>query len=110
MQKAYFLAASVFYVVIFGLRVFEATEIAKFCIPAFVLTTALYSFMNAKDRSFKQGSLLLTLALALAFCADTVINFFPDFAAHHLKSVHVWHSCLHGITGFDALESAMPVQ
>jgi len=90
MQKAYFLVASVFYVVIFGLRVFEATEIAKFCIPAFVLTTALYSFMNAKDRSFKQGSLLLTLALALAFCADTVINFFPDlpgvaiFCATHI--------------------------
>jgi len=50
-------------------------HIAKFCIPAFVLMTAIYSFVNAKDRSLKQGSLLLTLALAFAFCADVVINF-----------------------------------
>lgn len=64
-----------FYVVIFGLRVFELPQIAKFCIPTFVLATALYSFINAKDRSLKQGSLLMTLALAFAFCADTVINF-----------------------------------
>ncbi|MDR2580517.1 MAG: lysoplasmalogenase family protein [Fibromonadaceae bacterium] len=75
MQKIYFAIASVFYVVIFWLRVFEFPEIAKFCIPAFVLMVALYSFINAKDKSLKQGSLLLTLALAFAFCADAVINF-----------------------------------
>jgi len=78
MQKVYFLIASMFYMVLFGLRVFEYPEIAKFCIPTFVLLTALYSFANAKDRTFKQGSLLLTLALAFAFCADVVINFFPN--------------------------------
>jgi uncharacterized membrane protein YfcA len=75
MQQLYLLTASVFYIVIFGLRVFEFPNIAKYCIPAFVLMTAIYSFINAKNRSFKQGSLLLTLALAFAFCADTVINF-----------------------------------
>lgn len=75
MKQLYFFIAAVFYVVIFGLRVFEFTEIAKFCIPAFVLIAALYSFINAKDRSLKHGSLLLTFALTFAFCADTVINF-----------------------------------
>jgi uncharacterized membrane protein YfcA len=90
MQKAYFLIASVFYAVLFGLRVFEFREIAKFCIPMFVLLTALYSFVNTKGRGFKQGSYLLTLALFFAFCADTVINFFPDlpgvviFCATHI--------------------------
>jgi uncharacterized membrane protein YhhN len=40
----------------------------------FVLLAAIASFLNARDRSFKQGSLLLTIALFVAFCADTVIN------------------------------------
>ncbi|MDR3001274.1 MAG: lysoplasmalogenase family protein [Fibromonadaceae bacterium] len=75
MQKIYFTIASIFYVLIFWLRVFDFPEAAKFCIPAFVLMLAVYSFINAKDRSLKQGSLLLTLALAFAFFADTVINF-----------------------------------
>jgi uncharacterized membrane protein YhhN len=40
-----------------------------------VLLTAIASFVNARDRSFKQGSLMLTIALLVAFLADTTINF-----------------------------------
>jgi uncharacterized membrane protein YhhN len=59
----------------FALRAFNMFSAARFFIPVFVLLAAIASFVNARDRSFKQGSLLLTIALLVAFCADTVINF-----------------------------------
>ncbi|MDR3002289.1 MAG: lysoplasmalogenase family protein [Fibromonadaceae bacterium] len=94
MQMAYFLAVSVFYVIIFWLRVFEHTEISKFFISSFVLLTVLYSFANAKDKSFKQGSLLVTLALAFAFIAETVINFFPKLPVPGVTIFCATHICL----------------
>jgi uncharacterized membrane protein YhhN len=75
MVKLYFPIAAILYVIIFALRALDMFDIARFFIPVFVLLTAIASFVNARDRTFKQGSLLLTIALSVAFCADTVINF-----------------------------------
>nr|AGS52175.1 hypothetical protein [uncultured bacterium contig00049] len=74
MLKLYYPVAAILYVVIFALRVFDVFQVARFFIPVFVLLTAIASFVNARDRSFKQGSLMLSIALLVAFCADTVIN------------------------------------
>jgi uncharacterized membrane protein YhhN len=83
MLKLYFPIAAILYVVIFALRAFNLFDVARFFIPPFVLLTAVASFVNARDRSFNQGSLMLSIALFVAFLADTTINFIdpiPDIA------------------------------
>ena len=92
MKKVYFIFATLLYIVILALRVFELNKIAMHCIPAFVLLTVIYSFFNAKKRLFPQSSLILTLALALAFCADMVINFIDEIPGAMI--FFAVHACL----------------